>query len=100
MIPHYSYDLGYVSFGGFFDSASTVCVEVETNYAVNIMLVDYDNYEKFCHGHSYTYYGGYVDWSPYNIEIPHKGYWKVVIDNAGDDMDGIEAKVYTHEHGD
>lgn len=100
MIPHYSYDLGYISFGGFFDSACHVCTEVDSNYAVNVMLVDYENYDRFCEGESYDYYGGYVEYFPYNITIPHKGYWKLVIDNGGDDMDGIETKVFTHEHCD
>ena len=98
MIPHFSYDLGYISFGGFFDTAETVYVKAIINYAVNVMLLDYENYDKFCNDESYEYYGGYAKKSPSYIKIPHKGKWMVVVDNGGDDMDGIDVSIYTHEH--
>lgn len=95
MIPHYEYNLGYLSIGGFFSQYTRVRVEVKLNYAANVMLLDDQNYERYYREDSYTYFGGYVTRSPYYIYVPHTGNWRVVIDNGGNSMHGIESSVHT-----
>ena len=97
-MEHLAYDLGRITFDGFFRTIDEVYIMVEINYAVNVMLVDKDNYSKYCQDESYSYYGGYADKSPITLKIPYDGHWYLVIDNCGDDMEGIEATVKKHIH--
>ena len=95
MCPHYSYDLGYISTYSPFNPIEAVYVEVKINYAANVMLMDKYNYSYYCEGRYFSYYGGYTTSSPVTIKIPRSDSWILVIDNEGDDMDGIEATVHT-----
>ena len=95
MRPHYSYDLGYITFGGLFAVDAAVYVEVELNYAANVLLMDSVNYDNYYMGERYSYYGGYATRSPITFKIPYDATWIVVIDNGGDDMGDIEASVTT-----
>ena len=98
MIPHDSYDLGHVSWdSGFFTVTDSVYVQVKLNYAANVMLMDKYNYERYRDDDSFEYYGGYATKSPCNIEIPYSDRWFLIIDNGGDDMDGIDASVCVRE---
>ena len=95
MYPHYSYDLGYISTYNPFNPIEAVYVEVEINYATNVMLMDRFNYSYYCEERYCSYYGGYTTSSPVTIKVPRSDAWILVIDNGGDDMDGIEATVHT-----
>ena len=96
MDPHYSYNLGKLSYDdGFFTVVDEIYVKVRLNYAANVMLMEEDEYERYCDDDSYRYYGGYTKKTPYCITVPYSGRWILVIDNGGDDMDGIEASVQT-----
>lgn len=94
MYPHYSYDLGYISTYSPFNPIEAVYVEVKINYEANVMLMEKDNYSEYRKGRYYTYYGGYQTSSPVTFKIPRSEAWVIVIDNDGDDMDGIEATVH------
>ena len=97
MIPHYDYDLGYISFGGWFQPAAVSAI-VTLNYAANVMLLDDYNYRNYISGFNYSYYGGHTTSSPINLSIPTPGHWHLVVDNGGGDMDGIECHVHTKDY--
>lgn len=101
MYPHDWFDLGKLSYDdGFFTIIDEIIVEVRLNYAANVKLMDKDNYKWYREGESYEYYGGHVTRSPYRIKVPYTDYWILVVDNGGDDMDGIEAsaRINTRSH--
>ena len=97
MIPHYNYDLGYISFGGWFEPAAVSAI-VSLNYATNVMLLDASNYQRYISGLNYSYHGGHVTSSPVNLPIPTPGHWHLVVDNGGDDMYGIDCQVHTKNY--
>ena len=95
MVPHYCYDLGFINIGGW-SATAVVQVKIELNYAANVMLMDIYNYNTYCEGGYYTYYGGHATSSPVILNVPTSGLWKVVVDNGGADMGGIQAYVSTN----
>ena len=94
MRPHYSYDLGMFTIGGW-SATAAVHVIVHLNYAANVLLLDPYNYNNYCSGMPYSYYGGYAQSSPVTLSIPSSGIWTLVVDNGGDPMGNIQASVST-----
>lgn len=70
------YDLGYQQGG------EIVEVTLHGN-AANVLLLDSSNFQSYKSGRRYTYYGGHVTRSPYQLKIPRSGIWYVVIDLGG-----------------
>lgn len=70
------FDLGHLSAG------ATVRVNLEGD-APNVRLVDSSNYRLFSAGREHRYYGGHAKSSPVLLQIPHTGYWYVVLDYGG-----------------
>lgn len=47
-----------------------------------ICLMDADNYQAYCAGDEYErYYGEFWETSPMTLEVPHDGFWYLVIDS-------------------
>jgi hypothetical protein len=58
-------------------------VEVNMDSEANVLLMDDANYSKYCKGHRFSYFGGFVTGTPYQIRPPKSGRWHVVIDRGG-----------------
>jgi hypothetical protein len=70
------YDLGNLNGGEI--------VEVTlSGTAANVRLVDSSNFQSYKEGRSHKYYGGHMTQSPARIQVPHSGYWHIVIDLGG-----------------
>ena len=96
MRPHYSYNLGMYTIGGW-SATAAVRVIVHLNYAANVLLLDAYNYNNYRAGMPYSYYGGYAKSSPVTLSIPSSGVWTLVVDNGGDPMGNIQASVSTEK---
>ena len=57
--------------------------EVQLSSATNVRLIDKVNLDLFKYGQKHTYYGGFVQKSPYRISIPESRRWFVMIDLSG-----------------
>lgn len=51
--------------------------------AVNVMLLDDNNFSNYKMGHQFRYYGGHYTMSPVLITVPYSGHWNLVIDFGG-----------------
>lgn len=58
-------------------------VEVDLDYASNVLLLDSSNYSSYRNGRNHRYYGGHVSRSPWRHPIPRSGHWYVVLDLGG-----------------
>lgn len=50
---------------------------------VNIYLMDDINFARYKSEQSCEYYGGAVNGSPHNIQVPRTGHWYIVLDLGG-----------------
>jgi hypothetical protein len=49
----------------------------------NVILLDPLNFDRYRHGQSFFYLGGYRRGTPVRVEIPKDEYWYLVIDDGG-----------------
>ena len=66
-----------------FDASEGDLAEVTLDRAVNVLLMDSDNYDDYRHGRTYRYDGGHSTKSPVSLTIPKAGHWHVVVDLGG-----------------
>lgn len=67
--------------------AAGTCFEVGLDgSAANVFLVDSGNFSAYQRGREYTYYGGFYDFTPLTLEVPHRGRWYQVVDGYDDDI--------------
>ena len=74
--PHSTYGPEYL---GYQDK-----IRVDLDKAMNVMVMDYFNYQNYLNGQSYTYFGGHYNTTPVYIKPPNGGSYYIVIDNGGD----------------
>lgn len=86
-IPHEHYDLGYIYVGPF----ETKYVEVQLSHIAYVRVLSDYNYERYKDGDNYDYYGGRQTETPCTIVIPLSGHWHCVVDNNGDELNGIKS---------
>lgn len=70
----------YIEFG------KTVTIEV--NIQANVLLMEDDDFNRFRTNRRHNHYGGLTRLTPYRINVPHSGYWNIVID-----LDGFDGPV-------
>lgn len=58
-------------------------IQVELSIAANVRLMSPSNYNNYRNGRRHSYYGGYVERSPYKIMVPSSGHWYLTIDLGG-----------------
>lgn len=58
-------------------------VEVDLDSQANVILLDSGNYHAYKQGWDFNYYGGWAQYSPYDIAVPYSGLWHLVIDLGG-----------------
>lgn len=74
-MEHQRYDLGNLKKG------ATVVVTLKNQ--ANVQLMTTSEYTKYKAGRRYSYHGGRVTRSPFNIVVPSNGHWIVAIDLGG-----------------
>lgn len=65
----------------YFNQGDVVVLSCDTQ--CNFMLMDDSNFESYKHSQSRNYYGGFFEYFPAKIVVPHSGNWNVVIDLGG-----------------
>jgi len=58
-------------------------VVVRLDKQANVQLMDSSNYDNYCRGERFSYYGGPVKVTPYRLKPPHGGNWHLAIDLGG-----------------
>lgn len=58
-------------------------IEVNLDSQANVLLMDDVNYSNYRNNRSFSYIGGLVKATPYQIRPPHPGHWHIVIDLGG-----------------
>lgn len=46
----------------------------------NVRLMTADEFGAYCDGEAYEYHGGFYDYTPVVVEVPHDGFWYLVVD--------------------
>jgi len=64
-----------------FNQGDVVVLNCDTQ--CNFTLMDDSNFESYRRGGGHQYYGGFKEYFPARIQVPHTGYWNVVIDLGG-----------------
>ena len=88
--PHTTYGPEYL---GYQDK-----IRVDIDKAMNVMVMDYFNYQNYLSGQAFRYYGGHYDRTPVFITPPNGGSYYVVIDNGGDSY-RVQVGVHVIKHG-
>lgn len=70
------YDLGQLT------SGKTVIVSLAGN-AVNVKLMDNNNFQSYRNGRGHKYFGGLAKQSSVRLVVPEAGHWHLAIDFAG-----------------
>jgi len=78
------YDLGQAEEGHL--------VEITLGYAVNVRIMNEENYNSFSGNKSHKFMGGYVERSPYRVMLPFDDHWFAVIE-AGSFFSKIKSLV-------
>lgn len=65
------------------ESNGFLSVEVELNYAADVFLVDRINYQKYCSGQRFNYFGGYYTKTPVRISVEGAGRWYLIVRGGG-----------------
>lgn len=71
------WDLGWCAGGAQFEVRLDGC-------AANVFLVDVPNFSAYEHGNRYRYHGGFYDFTPIVVEVPHDEDWVLVVDGYDD----------------
>ena len=66
------YDLGQAKEGN--------QIEVVLGYAVNVRIMNEENYDSFSQNGTHRFMGGYIERSPYKVPIPFDDHWYTVIE--------------------
>jgi len=66
-----------------FNARQNNVIQVKLSSRANVLLLDNSNYRNYQNNRKYSYYGGLVTKSPYNIRPPKSGHWHLVIDSGG-----------------
>ncbi len=55
-------------------------VVVDCDTQCNVMVTTDTEFARFKRSNKCTYYGGFYEYFPVRIEVPHSGYWNTTID--------------------
>ncbi|MDG3007250.1 DUF1883 domain-containing protein [Paludisphaera mucosa] len=66
-----------------FDVGPDDLIEVTLDGQANVMLLDTANFENYCAGRAFQYYGGLAKQSPMRLSPPHQGRWHLAVDLGG-----------------
>src|SRR5262245_6402675 len=58
-------------------------IEVKLDGEANVYLLDPTNFDLYKEGRGFRYRGGYANFNPARLDVPHTGTWHVVIDLGG-----------------
>lgn len=58
-------------------------VIVNCSHQCNVMLMTDSNFQCYRTGRKFEYFGGFYQYFPVKIAVPHSGHWNVVIDLGG-----------------
>jgi hypothetical protein len=62
--------------------------------AMNVLLMDADNFAAWDNGEAYEAFGGYCDVTPTVLQAPTDGWWYVVVDNGdAEELGEVDATV-------
>ena len=78
------YDLGLAKEGN--------AIEILLGYAVNVRIMNEQNFRSFSKNSAHKFMGGYVERSPYKVTIPYDDHWYAIIE-AGSFFSKIKSLV-------
>jgi hypothetical protein len=58
-------------------------IRVHFSQPSKVLLLTSSNYLLYKNHVTYTYYGGVLEQSPYDFEVPSDGVWHVVVERGG-----------------
>lgn len=73
--------MNFIHSRDYFNQGDVVLLDCDTQ--CNFMLTDDSNFESYKRCQSFRHYGGFFEYFPAKIVVPHSGYWNVIIDLGG-----------------
>ncbi len=65
------------------ESNGFLSVEVQLKYAADVFLVDRTNYQRYCSGQNFKYFGGHFTKTPVRISVKGAGRWYLIVRGGG-----------------
>ena len=62
----------------YFNGGDIVRLDCDTQ--CNFMITTDSDFSSYCHRGAFRYYGGYFEYFPAHITVPHSGYWNITVD--------------------